>query len=205
MRLLPRIAAAIVAGGSLLSLVAAAGVAPPPGKDQARLASKEPLPIALARFEDGEPAFRRLSPAERCADIHARFVARLAYIEIRLSLDGSQQAAWKTFADAAKAAVEPMNALCLAGPPRPDQDDVVAVLRDRERPALAMAGAATAMRQAAEALSPSLRPDRSRLLAELMTPPGPPPLPPGGPHGASAPGAGRGPSPFNRPDAPPFH
>lgn len=107
--------------------------------------------------------------ARMCADMDARFAARLAFTEAKVKPTEQQRAAWNEFAQASKAAAAPMQALCgQASTARPAENDLAARLSERERHMAAMLDSTRQLRAAVEKLQPVLSDEQKTVLAQTM-------------------------------------
>jgi hypothetical protein len=131
----------------------------------AALAQPAPKP------EAGPHPDRQARMQQFCAEMPARTAGRLSYTEVKIGITEQQRAAWQTFAQDVKAAMQPAQKACLdrAAAPRPTtRPDAVAQLTEREK-ALGIALETTkGLRMAVEKVSPSLNDDQKKQLAELV-------------------------------------
>jgi hypothetical protein len=123
--------------------------------------------------EAGPQPDRRQAMMQRvCAEMPARTAGRLAYSEVKLAITEQQKAAWQTFTQEVKAAMQPMQKMCTerASAPRPTTPpDAVAQLTEREKMLTTMLEVTKGLRLAVEKLSPSLTEDQRKQAAELIS------------------------------------
>jgi hypothetical protein len=107
-----------------------------------------------------------------CAEMPARAAGRIAYTEVKIGITDQQRAAWQTFSQEVKAALQPAEKLCTerAAAPRPAAPpDATAQLAEREKTLGVMLETTKNLRLAVEKLSPSLTEDQRKQLAELVS------------------------------------
>jgi protein CpxP len=116
----------------------------------------------------GGPGLDRAAmQARMCAEAPARAAARLAYAEVKLGITDAQRAAWQAFANDARAAMKPMQALCADRPAAADAD-AAAIFARREKAMTAALETTRAMRAASEKLTPVLNEEQKKQFAQLV-------------------------------------
>jgi hypothetical protein len=133
----------------------------------AALAQPAPKP------EAGPHPDRRQAMMQRaCAEMPAIAAGKLGYAEVKLGITEQQKAAWQTFTQEVKAAMQPAQKACeeRAAATRPTtRPDAVAQLAAREK-ALGVALETTkGLRMAVEKLTPSLNDDQKKQIAEIVS------------------------------------
>jgi hypothetical protein len=112
-----------------------------------------------------------------CEEGRAVLAGRLAYLEARISPAPHQQQAWQAFKSAVRAAVEPLDALCVEGkapgaPADPDR------LERMEKSAAALQKMFAGLRAAIAGIDPVLTSAQRDILAHHILAPAPPFMPP---------------------------
>lgn len=130
-------------------------------------AFSEPLPPA-----PGFPSPREFHEAY-CADQEALFKSKIAFVEVKLDLQLAQRSNWETFVSEARAAEEPLRALCADNPP-PSQQDVITSLETDQHRLEALLQTHRAMVGAVKKFISVLSAEQQRTLALAIRHPQPP-------------------------------
>lgn len=118
-----------------------------------------------------QPDRRQAMMQRVCAEMPARLAGRLGYAEVKLGITEQQKSAWQTFAQEAKAAMQPVQRLCTerTAAPRPaTPPDASAQLAEREKGLSAMLETTRGVRLAVEKLTPSLNDEQKKQLGEIV-------------------------------------
>ncbi|HJQ61172.1 MAG TPA: Spy/CpxP family protein refolding chaperone [Vineibacter sp.] len=123
--------------------------------------------------EAGPQADRRQAMMQRvCAEMPARTAGRLAYTEVKLAITEAQKAAWQTFTQDVKTALQPVQKQCndRAAAPRPTTPpDAATQLSEREKMLTAMLETTKGLRLAVEKLTPALNDEQKKQVAEMVS------------------------------------
>jgi hypothetical protein len=132
-----------------------------------------------------------------CEEGHALLAGRLGYLEARVSPAADQQQAWQTFKAAVRAAMEPLDSLCLDNVAPGASPDPANRLEGMEKFASAMQKMFAGLQAAVAGLGPVLTSAQRDILARHILPPPPPGMPPFPPPPIGMPPFGRafGPEP----------
>ena len=121
-----------------------------------------------------------------CAEGRALFAAKLAYLEVGISPEPSQEEAWRTFTSAMRATAGALDRACAEEPPRSLSVDAGERLKRMARHAAAMQAMFGAMATAYVAIAPNLTAAQRDMLSRNFVPL--PRFPPGrgAPHAGNA-------------------
>jgi hypothetical protein len=145
-----------------------------------------------------------LEDSQPCAEGRALFAAKLAYLEVRIAPEPSQEEAWRTFTNAMRATAGALDRACAEESPRPQSVDAGQRLKRMESHAAAMQAMFGEMADAYLAIAPDLTTAQRDVLSRNIVPSlGPGVFPTRQRTGAAAAALGR--EPELRPSGPERH
>jgi hypothetical protein len=112
-----------------------------------------------------------LEESQPCAEGRALFAAKLAYLEVRVAPEPSQEEAWRTFTNAMRATAGALDRACAEEPPQLQSVDAGQRLKRMESHAAAMQAMFGEMADAYLAIASNLTAAQRDVLSRTIVPP----------------------------------